>query len=108
MGPKDPYKVYRQEHLGDFLDVLESKELLTWSWGYENKRALFKITEPGQNLVVHEIMEAEGAALRIADREGIPWIPVPHPGGHDLYKETQPKMALFSEAAKQTDLYSNE
>lgn len=99
MALKDPYRVHRQMHLGDFLDQLEHKQLLTWSWGYENKRALFKITEPERKSVTYQIKDAEDVALRIARRENIPWIPVPNPGNIDLYRETQAKIAVLNEAA---------
>ncbi|MET4901693.1 MULTISPECIES: hypothetical protein [unclassified Paenarthrobacter] len=99
MALKDPYRVHRQMHLGDFLDQLEDKKMLTWSWGYENKRALFKITEPERKSVTYQIKEAEAVALRIAARENIPWIPVPNPGNIDLYRETKAKISRMTEAA---------
>lgn len=107
MALKDPYRVHRQMHLGDFLDQLQLEKMLTWSWGYENKRALFNITEPAGSRVTYQIKDAEAVALRIARREGIPWIPVPNPGNIDLYQETQAKIALLKQTAKPSE-YSNE
>lgn len=100
MALKRPYRVHRQMHLGDFLDQLQGKQLLTWSWGYENSRALFRITEPGGGRVTYQIKDAEDVASRIARRENIPWIPVPNPGNYDLYRETQSKIAALKEPTK--------
>lgn len=83
-----PYKTHRQQHLGDFLDRLQASGLLSWEIGHEDAPTLFRIAERGGPPTIYRTWEAETLAQRIADREGIPWLPVPYPGGVDRYNET--------------------
>lgn len=88
MGPRAPYKTHRQQHLAKFLDFLQMHGWLVWELSQEDAPILFTIAELGFPVVTCRTWEAEVLAQRIADREGIPWLPVPYPGGADRYKET--------------------
>jgi NAD-dependent dihydropyrimidine dehydrogenase PreA subunit len=86
---KPPYHIARQEHLGDALDALAARELITgWRWDYDvpNRRALYWITEPGQPERRYETKPAEQLALKYTGKHGSTWKPVPHPGGVDQLK----------------------
>ena len=88
MAARAPYKTHRQQHLGDFLDFLQGQGWLAWEIGEEDSPTIFRIAEPGVPPAIYRTWEAETVAQRIADREGIPWLPVPYPGGVDRYEET--------------------
>lgn len=104
MAARAPYKTHRQQHLGDFLDLLQAHSWLTWELAHEDTPTLFYIVEPGSPLVILRTWEAEELAQRIADREGIIWLPVPYPGGLERYNETMAEIAaLGSRPAKLTE-----
>lgn len=92
VAPRAPYKTHRQQHLGDFLDLLQGHGWLVWGLGREDSPTLFSIAEPGFRAAIYRTWEAEALAKRIADREGIPWLPVPYPGSFDRYEETLTKI----------------
>jgi hypothetical protein len=79
--PKSPYRIARQEHLGNMLDQLQGLGLLTWEWGYENHSAVYWIAEIGHQRRKFDTRRAELLALKLCEQQGIVWLPVPHPGG---------------------------
>lgn len=95
MAARVPYKTHRQQHLGDFLDVLQAQGWLAWEWGTEDGPTVFLIREIGSPPREYRTWEAETLAQRIADREGILWLPVPYPGGLDQYNQTRAQIALL-------------
>lgn len=95
MVAREPYRTHRQQHLGDFLDLLQGRGWVSWEWGTEDSPTIFLITVRGSAPREYRTWEAETLAQRIADREGIPWLPVPYPGGLDRYNETLAKIALL-------------
>lgn len=88
MAAREPYRTHRQQHLGDFLDLLQDHGWITWELGTGDSPTLFRIAERGSPPVEYRTWEAENLAQRIANSEGIPWMPVPYPGGLDRYNET--------------------
>lgn len=88
MAAREPYRTHRQQHLGDFLDRLQANGLITWELGKEDSPTLFRIAEVDSQPISYRTWEAEALAADIARREGIPWLPVPYPGGLDVYNET--------------------
>lgn len=78
---RPPYRIARQQHLGDALDDLQRRDLLEWQWDYRQSRAIFRIREPGQRWVGHVTADAEDIVSSYYGRLGEPWRPVPHPGG---------------------------
>lgn len=95
MVAREPYRTHRQQHLGDFLDLLQSHGWVSWEWGNEDSPTVFLIAERGLPAREYRTWEAETLVQRIADREGIPWLPVPYPGGLDRYNETMAKIAFL-------------
>ena len=96
MAARRPYKTHRQQHLGDFLDLLQDRGWIAWELGKEDSPTLFRIAERGSPPALYRTWEAEILAQRIADREGIPWLPVPYPGGVDRYNETVAQISVMS------------
>ncbi|MFW0773558.1 hypothetical protein ACLRGI_10355 [Paenarthrobacter nitroguajacolicus] len=92
MSVPDPYHIHRQWHLGDFLDTLEAEGHLKWKWSYKNSRAEYTIQESDQAPKLLDTKQAEKVAQRIANREHMVWIPVPHYGGEDNWKATIDRM----------------
>ena len=88
MAAREPYRTHRQQHLGDFLDRLQAHGLITWELEKEDSPTLFRIAEVNSRPISYRTWEAEVLAAEIAHREGIPWLPVPYPGGLDVYNET--------------------
>jgi hypothetical protein len=78
---RPPYRIARQEHLGDALDRLALAGRLTWRWDYAGSRAIFHVQMPGQEQQALDTRSAEQVvrAEMKAIREF--WLPVPHPGG---------------------------
>lgn len=95
MTAREPYRTHRQQHLGDFLDFLQAQGWLSWEWGNEESPTIFNIAERGAALKAYRTWEAESLVQRIADREGILWLPVPYPGGLDRYNETMHRIELL-------------
>lgn len=85
---KDPYRIARQAHLGDFLDELQAADLITWVWSYEGSSAGYTITEPGKEPRRHGTRDAEQLAERYAAMTGKLWFPVRSPGGRTQLAET--------------------
>jgi hypothetical protein len=81
--------------LGDFLDLLQKRGWIDWEWGNEDSPTLFLIAERGSPPTKYRTWEAEALAQRIADKAGLPWIPVPYPGGLDRYNETMAQIAVL-------------
>lgn len=88
---RSPYHIARQEHVGDFLDELQARGLLTWEWRYDtpNSTALYFVTLPGQPRKRYLTKEVEGLAQSIANDQQIVWVPVKHPGGVNQLAEAE-------------------
>lgn len=99
MSVPKPYHIHRQWHLGEFLDELASAGHLQWKWSYKNSRAEYTVTEPGKTPRLLDTKLAEQLAQRIANREHIIWIPVPHYGGEDKWHETKAKIDAMANGA---------
>lgn len=95
MAAREPYRTHRQQHLGDFLDTLQDHGWIAWEFSNEDSPTLFRIAELGGTASEYRTWEAETLAQRIADREAIPWLPVPYPGGIDRYNETLAQIAAM-------------
>lgn len=80
---RSPYKIARQEHVGDFLDELQARGLLTWEWDYDvpKSTALYFVALPGQPRKRYFTKEVEELAQSIASDQQIVWVPVKNPGG---------------------------
>lgn len=76
-----PYRIARQEHLGDMLDELQMRRRLQWRWDYAEQRAVYHVREDEGPWRTLDTKRAEQVAQRHCDELGIPWKPVPHPGG---------------------------
>ncbi|BCW62460.1 hypothetical protein [Arthrobacter sp. StoSoilB22] len=92
MSVPNPYHIHRQWHLGTFLDRLQAAGHLKWKWSYKNSRAGYTIQEGDQEPRLFDTKQAEKVAQRIANREQIVWIPVPHYGGEDNWMATITRM----------------
>jgi hypothetical protein len=99
MSVPKPYHIHRQWHLGDFLDELAAAGHLQWTWSYNNSRAEYTVTEPGKAPRLLDTKLAEKLAQRIANRERIIWIPVPHYGGEDKWHETKSRIEAMENGA---------
>src|SRR6266511_4061999 len=73
--PKSPYRIARQEHLGNMLDHLQGLGLLTWEWGYESHSAVYWVTEIGHQIRKLDTRRAELLALKLCKHQGIIWLP---------------------------------
>jgi hypothetical protein len=93
VAAREPYRTHRQQHLADFLDLLQGHGWITWELVSQDSPTLFRIAERGSPPTEYRTWEAENLAQLIADKEGIPWMPVPYPGGLDRYEETIAKIA---------------
>lgn len=102
MAARRPYKTHRQQHLGDFLDVLQAQGWLVWERATEDSPTVFLIREIGSPPRQYRTWDAETVAQRVADREGILWLPVPYPGGLDQYKETMAQIAVLASRKQST------
>ncbi len=85
---REPYRIARQEHLGDVLDALVSRGIVPgWQWNYDvpGKRALWRFEVPGTAAAKwRETGPAERLVLALCRAHGSTWEPVPHPGGQGL------------------------
>lgn len=96
--PRRPYRIARQEHLGNMLDQLQDRGLLTWAWDYEFRHghgtgsAVYWVTEAGQRKRKLDTKRAEELVLELCRRQGIVWLAVPHPGNESLRRETLRKI----------------
>ncbi len=80
---RPPYRIARQEHLGDMLDALEAYGHLAWRWEYDvsRSRAIFHVRVGGEGWCALDTRAAEALVQAQCDLLGIRWRPVPHPGG---------------------------
>jgi hypothetical protein len=103
--PRKPYRVARQEHLGDMLDHLESLDLLTWGWDYndEDRRAIYWVTEQGRATQKLDTRRAEELALKLCGQQGIVWLPVPQPGGKTQRTETLRRIEELKQGFQPTE-----
>lgn len=90
---RSPYRIARQEHLGDALDGLQRRGLLRWKWDYANRRAIYRVTLPGEHQRALDTATAEQLAQRHYDDLGVRWFPVPTPGGEKQREETLRRIA---------------
>jgi hypothetical protein len=72
---------------------LQDRGWIAWKLGDEDSPTMFFVAESGSSPAEYRTWEAEALAQRIADREGIPWLPVPYPGGLDRFNETVAKIS---------------
>ena len=96
---KHPYRIARQQHLGDFLDELQAAGFIAWVWSYSGSSAEYTITEPGKEPQLYGTLDAERLASRYSATTRRVWLPVPSPGGQAQLIET-----LELTAAAQRDL----
>jgi hypothetical protein len=85
---KPPYKIARQEHVGNMLDELRDRGRLSWRWDYEGSSAVYYVTLAGHDVRKLDTKAAEQVAQRECDALGIRWKPVPHPGGETQLADT--------------------
>ena len=83
---KHPYRIARQEHLGDMLRALQAKGRPRWRWGYANRRAIFIVKLRNGSWRALDTTAAEDIVQAECDELGIRWRPVPHPGGESQRK----------------------
>lgn len=90
-----PYRVGRQQHLGDFLDYLRDDlgSVSSWHLEHDGSAAVWVIAEGGRQPRRYSTKEAEAVAGDIADRAYVYWRPVPSPGGEDLYRTVRRQIA---------------
>lgn len=106
---RSPYRIARQEHLGDMLDRLQRLGLLTWRWDYEVRKgrgtgsAIYWVTEPGQRMRKLDTKQAEELALRLCKQESIVWLAVPNPGGETQRDETLRKIEQLQRGIQPAD-----
>jgi hypothetical protein len=78
---RHPYRIARQQHLGEMLDELMSMGRLSWRWDYADSRAIYHVALKAQDEQQLDTKAAEQVAQAECDTLGIRWRPVPHPGG---------------------------
>lgn len=99
---RDPYRNARQEHLADALEDLAQRGLLSWRWEYDARRsrAVYHVTTPGEPERELYTRSAESKVEGMYTALGVPWLPVPHPGGEIERRGTLAQMnALQSEGS---------
>ena len=107
--PRSPYRIARQEHLGDMLDRLQGLGLLTWKWDYEVRKgresgsAVYWVTEPGRRRRKLDTKRAEELAVGLCQQENIVWLPVPYPGGETHRAETLRKIEELQQGIQPTE-----
>lgn len=90
---RSPYRIARQEHLGDVLDRLQELGLIAWRWDYENSSAVYWVTQSGRGQRKLGTKKAEDLVLELCKQQAIVWLPVPSPGGEKQRAETLRKIA---------------
>jgi hypothetical protein len=90
---RSPYRIARQEHVGDMLDELQDLGLLDWRWAYENSSAVYWVTESGRGKRKLGTKKVEELVLELCRQQAIVWLPVLPPGGEELRAETLRKIA---------------
>ena len=83
------YPIARQRHLGDTLDKLARRGVLSWRWDYANRRAIYWISLPGVPEMKYDTKTAEDLVQRLCDSMKLPWRPVPHHGEVGQYQVVQ-------------------
>lgn len=78
---RSPYRIARQQHVGDALDDLQARGLLRWRWAYADSSAIYWVTEAGREERRLDTRRAEALVQRHYDELGVPWVAVSHPGG---------------------------
>ena len=93
---RPPYRIARQQHLGDALDGLAAGGYLTWRWEYDTarRRAIFCISMPDATESAFDTRAAEVLVQRINDQRGVRWLSVPPPGGETQLAETLARMGV--------------
>jgi hypothetical protein len=93
---RQPYRIARQEHLGDMLDRLRDLGLLEWRWDYEyprgqpgSGRAVYWITLRSEHEEKYDTKRAEVLVQELCDQQDIIWRPVPPPGGEVQREEVE-------------------
>lgn len=84
-----PYRIARQEHLGDMLDRLGELGHVAWRWDYADRRAIFHVRLRGGEWQTLDTKSAETVVQAACDRLGIRWKPVPLPGGEAQRAEVE-------------------
>ena len=84
-----PYRIARQQHLGDMLDELARRRRLSWRWDYAKRRAIYHVALTGEVERQFDTRAAEQLVQTECDTLGIRWRPVPHPGGEDQLAAVQ-------------------
>lgn len=82
-----PYKLHRQWHLGEILDKLAARGLLSWSGEFQQRTVDWTITETGQRPRTVGTKDAEAIAQRLANEQKVVWIPVGGNGGKEVWQE---------------------
>lgn len=100
-----PYKLARQQHLGEFLDYLRDLGSLTYHLRHDGQTAVWVIAEGGRAARECSTREAERLAEQIADSVQIYWRPVAHPANKDRYLETRALIAARRRKIGQDPLY---
>lgn len=92
---RKPYRIARQQHLGDALDELERAGRLSWRWEYDytRSRAIFHIRVPDATEQALDTRAAEKLVVAMVEAQGERWLPVPHPGGERQLEETLKRMS---------------
>lgn len=94
----NPYRIARQEHLGDALDDLAHRGLLTWEWDYDvpAARAVYRVRLPHDDRPrVLDTKAGEQLVKQAYDGIDVPWLPVPSPGGRKQAEETRARIAAL-------------
>lgn len=78
---RKPYRLARQQHVGDALDDLQARGLLRWRWSYVDSSAIFRVAEADGTERPLATRRAEQVVQRHYDQLEVPWVPVAHPGG---------------------------
>ena len=98
MLPMPPYRLARQQHLGEQLHVLQDRGLLSWRGefvvppGRDTTCAVWWIRREGATERRYDTREAEQLVQRLSEDEGLIWEPVPHPGGKEQRRQAQERM----------------
>jgi len=86
-----PYRIARQEHIGDMLDEFQNMGLVGWRFYYDSHKstAYYYISVANRPEDRYDTKSVEVFVQNLCDREGIIWRPVPHPGGEEQRNKIQ-------------------
>ena len=92
---KPPYRIARQDHVGEMLDALQERGRLAWRWDYDDQRhqAIYNVRLVGGPWKRHGTRAVESVVQAECDALGILWLPVPHPGGEAQHREVYQRLA---------------